>query len=222
MAMVSGVEQARDCYLRRAWREACDGFLAHERDLEPDDLERLAVSACLLGRIAESDDAWTRAHRIRLEQGDLVGTVRCAFWLCFRLVNAFDRPGANGWLARIERLVVETSQDSLERARLAYLTGLRAAFDGDLSTSESDLGASADLAFRCGDDELAALARLSLGRVLIFRGEIAGGVRLLDEAMLVMWSEPFSPIAVGTATAPRSTPATTSSTCTGGRRGPKG
>ncbi len=123
MAMVSGVEQARDCYLRRAWREACDGFLAHDPDLEPDDLERFAVSAYLLGRTAESDDAWIRVHRIRLDQGDLVGAVRCAFWLGFRLVNAFDRSAANGWLARIERLVVETSTDSLERARLTYLTG---------------------------------------------------------------------------------------------------
>lgn len=44
---------------------------------------------------------------------------------------------------------------------------------------------------------MTALARLALGRVLIFRGEITRGVRLLDEAMLAVGSDPFSPIAVG-------------------------
>lgn len=195
--MVNGVEQARDFYLRRAWREARDGFRAHEPGLQAADLERLAICAYLVGKNSESDAAWTRAHRLRLDQGDLVGAIRCAFWLGFRLLNAGDRPAANGWIARIERLVVDTPADSLERARLAYLTGLRAVFEGDLAASETDLGASAEIAFRCGDEELAALARLCLGRVLIFQGAITNGVRLLDEAMLVVRSGAFSPIAVG-------------------------
>ena len=32
--------------------------------------------------------------------------MRCAFWLGFRLVNAFERPRVNAWVARIERLVI--------------------------------------------------------------------------------------------------------------------
>jgi tetratricopeptide (TPR) repeat protein len=52
-------------------------------------------------------------------------------------------------------------------------------------------------ATRLGNEELAALARLSLGRVRIFLGEITTGVRLLDDAMHVVGSEPISPIAVG-------------------------
>ena len=78
-----------------------------------------------------------------------------------------------------------------------YLTGLRAAFEGDFATSAADLERSAAIATRHGDDELAALARLSLGRVRIFLGDFTAGIRLLDDAMLVVGSEPISPIAVG-------------------------
>ena len=96
---------ARTAYERHAWREAYDGFVALLESLAVDDVERLAVSAYLVGINPVSDDAWTRAHQMRLGSGDVPGAVRCAFWLAFRLVNAFDRPEGNGWIARIERLV---------------------------------------------------------------------------------------------------------------------
>ena len=194
---MDGLERARDCYARRDWRNACDAFLACDLALDADDLERLAICAYLVGYDADSDDAWSRAYQSRLDAGDVSGASRCAFWLAFRLVNAFDRPGGNGWIARLERLLVDSPPDSLDRARLAYLTGLRAAFEGDLTTSETDLSDSATFAGRGHDAELTALARLALGRVLIFRGDITGGVRLLDEAMLAVGSDMLSPIAVG-------------------------
>ena len=195
--MVGGLARARESYLNRAWKEACEGFLAERGELHPDDLERLAVSAYLVGRTAESDDAWRSAHRRHVDAGDVQGAIRCAFWLGFRLVNAFERTEANAWIARLERLVTAVPDDSVAHSRLDYLTGLRAAFDGDLGTATADLEHAAAIATRQGDEELAALARLSLGRVRIFLGQITAGVRLLDEAMLVIGSEPISPIAVG-------------------------
>jgi len=195
--MESALALARTAYERHAWREAYDGFSALLESLAVDDLERLAVSAYLVGINPASDDAWTRAHQTRLGSGDVLGAIRCAFWLAFRLVNAFDRPEGNGWIARIERLVEPASPDSIEAGRLAYLRGLRAAFEGDLDTAATDLARSAEIASLWLDDELAALARLSLGRVRIFLGEITPGVRLLDEAMLVVQSAALSPIAIG-------------------------
>ena len=50
---------------------------------------------------------------------------------------------------------------------------------------------------RCGDLDLSTLARLALGRVLIFRGDVSGGVRLLDEAMVAVNAGELSPIVVG-------------------------
>ncbi|HEY5882745.1 MAG TPA: LuxR C-terminal-related transcriptional regulator, partial [Nakamurella sp.] len=125
------------------------------------------------------------------------GAARCAFWLAFRLVNAAERAESNAWIARLERLVAAVPDDVLTVARLDYLTGLRAVFEGELVTSAADLERSAAAATRRGDDELAALARLALGRVRIFRGDITAGTRLLDDAMLAVGSEQMSPIAVG-------------------------
>ena len=195
--MVGGLARARESYLSGAWKEARKGFLAEQGELCANDLERLAVSSYLLGRNAESDDAWALAHRRHLDQGDVGGAIRCVFWLGFRLVNAFERSEANAWIARLERLVTTAPDDSLAQARLDYLTGLRAALEGGLSSAAEDLEKAVAIATREGDEELAALARLSLGRVRIFLGQITNGVRLLDDAMLVVASEPISPVAVG-------------------------
>ena len=165
--------------------------------LGAEDLERLAVSAYLVGDNKESDEAWALAHRRHLDEGDIRGALRCAFWLGFRLLNAHELPAANAWIARIERLVPAAPAEPLAHGRVDYLTGLRAAFEGDFATSAADLERSAAIATRHGDDELAALARLSLGRVRIFLGDFTAGIRLLDDAMLVVGSEPISPIAVG-------------------------
>jgi DNA-binding CsgD family transcriptional regulator/tetratricopeptide (TPR) repeat protein len=195
--MPTGVARAREYFLHRVWKEACDGFLASRDELGADDLEQLAVSAYLVGRNAESDDAWRLAYRRHVDEGDVGGAIRCAFWLGFRMVNAFERTEANAWIARLDRLVTAVPDDSMAHARFDYLTGLRAAFEGDLGTAAWDLERAAAAATRHGDEELAALARLSLGRVRIFLGEIRTGVRLLDDAMHVVGSEPISPIAVG-------------------------
>lgn len=195
--MPGGVARARESYLTHAWKEACDGFLAIRDELSADDLERLAVSAYLVGRNAESDQAWGLAYRRRLDEGDPGGAIRCAFWVAFRLVNAGERTEANAWIARLQRLAAATPDGSLANALLDYLTGLRAAFEGEVGAAAADLERSAATATRHRDEELAALARLSLGRVRILMGEITAGVRLLDDAMYVVGSEPISPIAVG-------------------------
>ena len=70
------------------------------------------------------------------------------FWLGFRLVNASEQAEANAWIARLERLVRPPLTTSLARARLDYLTGLRAAFDGDLGTAAEDLERAAAIATR--------------------------------------------------------------------------
>lgn len=197
--MADDLDVARDLFSRRSWPDACEAFLSHDSEtpLGVADLERLAIASYLTGRNAESDDAWARAYGASLEQGDPASAIRFGFWIAFRMVNAFDRPGANGWVARLERLAATLPAESLEASKLAYLTGLRAVFEGDLERGEADLRLSSEIAEREADLEMAAIARLALGRVLIFRGDLVGGTHLLDEAMLAVMSEDMSPIAVG-------------------------
>jgi DNA-binding CsgD family transcriptional regulator len=193
------LRRGRGCYERRAWREARDLLAAcdSESPLLVADLEKFAVASLLLAEDVASDEAWTRAHQLHLRTGNQPGAVRCAFWLVFRLLNAGDLPRASGWIARIERLLCDAADDSPERGHLTYLTGFQAILSRDLQTAEADLGRSVQIAERCGDLDLSTLARLALGRVLIFRGDVSGGVRLLDEAMVAVNAGEVSPIVVG-------------------------
>ena len=80
-----GHELARDAFARGAWSDAYTLFTNVEV-AAPDDLERLAIAAYLLGRDAESADAWERAHLEFLRVGDRERAVRCAFWLGIQLL----------------------------------------------------------------------------------------------------------------------------------------
>lgn len=191
--------RGRECYSQRAWREAWERLSAcdSESALAEADLERLAVSAFLVGENRASDQAWLRAHQRHQQRGDRPAAVRCAFWLAFRLLNAGELPEASGWIARIERMLGDAPDDTREQAQLSYLTGVHAVFSGDLARAEADLARSGRIAERWGDVDLSTLARLALGRVLIFRGDVSGGVRLLDEAMVAVVAEETTPVVVG-------------------------
>jgi hypothetical protein len=110
------LRRGRECYERRAWREARDLLAAcdSESPLGVADLEKLAVASFLLAEDVASDEAWTRAHQLHLQTGNRLGAVRCVFWRVFRLLNAGDLPSASGWIARIERLLCDAADDSPE------------------------------------------------------------------------------------------------------------
>jgi hypothetical protein len=102
---------------------------------------------------------------------------------------------------------------------LTYLTGFQAILSRDLQTAAVDLGRSVQIAERCGDLDLSTLAQLALGRVRIFRGDVSGGVGLLDEVMVAVNAGGLRRSWSATATAPPSTRAMTCSTYVAARYG---
>ena len=164
-------------------------------------------------------EAWTWAHQLHLQTGNRLGALRCAFWLVFRLLDAGDLPSASGWIARIEWLLCDAADDSPEVGYLTYLTGFQAILSRDLQTAAVDLGRSVQIAEGCGDLDLSTLAQLALGRVRIFRGDVSGGVRLLDEVMVAVNAGGLRRSWSATATAPPSTRAMTCSTYVAARYG---
>ena len=93
------VESARQAYARGAWREACTLF-ASEVDLDPHDLELLAIAAYLVGENDQSAASWERAYTSFLGRGEHSRAARCAFWLAMTLILNGEPAHGGGWLAR--------------------------------------------------------------------------------------------------------------------------
>ena len=74
--------RGREAFRRRAWGDAFAELSAADREapLEPDDLERLAIAAYLVGNDDESVELWARAHHACLRLGDVRGPRAVRVW----------------------------------------------------------------------------------------------------------------------------------------------
>src|SRR5512143_407492 len=97
------VERGRESFRHRSWAEAFARLAAAEDALDPSDLERLATAAFLIGRDAESDEAWARAHREWSRRREPERAARCAFWLAFGLLDRGEQARSSGWVGRARR-----------------------------------------------------------------------------------------------------------------------
>ena len=131
MTDIKTLARARKSFEQRAWADAYRLFeaAAREAPLEPEDLERLATVAYLMGREDESEAFWDRAHRTFLERGD----PEAASTICIpagrgtaaarrhgsriRLVRESSaHPGRGGNRVRRPRISADTLRHSTHRA----------------------------------------------------------------------------------------------------------
>jgi ATP/maltotriose-dependent transcriptional regulator MalT len=199
MTAGGSLDRARAVFERQAWGEAHAQLSAADREaaLAPEDLERLAIAAHLLGRDAESTEAWTRAHHAFLGQGAAPGAARCAFWLGFTSLIQGESARSGGWLARGQRLLDDGGHDCAERGYLLVLQALRRMWEGDNATLHATFDQAARLGERFGDAQLMAFGRVGIGEALIRAGRTAEGVALFDEVMVAVTTGEVSPVGVG-------------------------
>lgn len=199
--MTSTLEQGREHYGRQRWRDAYHDLrtAAAEGPLTADDLERLATAAHLLGRDAESADAWARAHHEHLRRGDPARAVRCAFWLGFGHMQRGEMAQGGGWLARAEGLLDECDPDCVERGYVLVPVALRALAEGDPPAAYATFSEVAAIAARCPDPDLLTIGRLGRGQALFALGDMREATALLDEAMVAVTTDEVSPPVVGLA-----------------------
>lgn len=194
---IGEVERGRTAYRRRAWSEAHRCFAAVDRraPLPAADLELYAWSAALTGHDDRFLLLMDRLYQLHLDAGDQVRAARFAFWLGLRF-NAMREPGrAGGWLGRAQRLADRS--DCVERGYLLLPGIYRSLGAGDHDGARAASAQAIAIAERFGDADLGAFARCQLGRALIRQGNVAGGVALLDEAMLAATTGELMPLLTG-------------------------
>jgi len=196
---VAELECGREAYATERWSDAHESLFAADRShpLEPDDLERLATSAYMLGREVEYLGLLERAHRGHLEAGRELAALRCAFWIGVNLANRGDVGKASGWLVRAQRLLDEHDADRVERGYLLLPVVFEQEASGDLEAATATASEAAGIGRRFGDSDLLALAAHEQGHVLIRLGRINEGLQLLDETMVAVSAGELSPIVSG-------------------------
>jgi DNA-binding NarL/FixJ family response regulator len=199
MTRADALDRGREAFTRRAWADSYAQLSAADRDaaLEPEDLERLATAAYLVGKDAESADVWTRAHHDFLNRGDREPAARCAFWLAFGLLDRGELARCGGWIARAQRLLDDGQHDSVVRGYLLLPVAIRSIVQGDAAAAYTTFGQAVEIGHRFRDTDLVAMAGHGRGRALIRLGRTAEGVALLDEAMVAVTAGDVSPLVAG-------------------------
>jgi tetratricopeptide (TPR) repeat protein len=193
------LERGRGAYRRRAWGEAHARLSAADREtpLEPEDLERLAVTCTMLGRDTESAACLTRAYQGFVGRDDRDRAARAAFWLVLDLMERGDVAQASGWMGRVRRLVGEMPDECTGQAFVLLPDALRAMAEGDHETALPILERVAAIGDRFHEPDLLAFARLAQGRTLLRAGRVKEGLALLDEAMVAVTTDEVTPIVAG-------------------------
>lgn len=166
--------------------------------LEPKELEQHALAAYLTGRDGESFQILERAYQCYYDSKKTEQAVRCAIWLGLMLMNAGERARSSGWIATAERLFHdETGPECAEKGLLLIPAALGALSAGNTAKAQDLFERASTIGKQFGDNDLIALGRLGLGQSMIQQGDIATGIKLLDEAMIIVETKEVFPFAKG-------------------------
>jgi DNA-binding CsgD family transcriptional regulator len=193
------LERGRAAYARREWLDAYEALARADEatPLAAEDLELLAISASLVGRMDELLVVLERVYHAHLEAGTALRSARAAFWLGMNLSLRGDVGQAGGWFGRAQRLVEREGQESVESGYLMLPVFFQRLMSGDFE-SAADLAAGATaIGDRFEDADLLAVALHMQGIARIKQARVEEGLRLLDEAMVAVTGGEVSPIFTG-------------------------
>jgi DNA-binding CsgD family transcriptional regulator len=183
-----------------AWSEAYALLRAADAraPLDPEDLDRLATTAYLIGEDAASVQARTRAHAAFLERAEPIRAACSAYWLAFTILERPDqRAQAAGWLARAQRLLDDVKEPCVERGWLLCGSARQHAAAGEIASAHAAFTQAAEIGARFGNRDLMALARHGQGRTLLAMNQTTAGLALLDEVMIAVTGGEVAPLVAG-------------------------
>ena len=121
MGVMDDLARARDAFERREWAASYEALSRREPStLSAEDFARLATAALLVGRRNDCVQALQRAYQLSRDTGHLANAARCAFWLAMVLVEIGEDAVSSGWIARAERVLDETTGDTVEHGYVAF------------------------------------------------------------------------------------------------------
>jgi ATP/maltotriose-dependent transcriptional regulator MalT len=187
--------RGREAYERNDFARAFEALESadRERPLDGADLDRLAMSAGVLGKDADFLRFLERAHHAHLEAGDPAAAARSAFFIGFLLLNSGERGPGTGWLSRAQRVLEKAGTDCAERGYLRLAEG-RLVFERDTAAATAACEEAISIGERFRDSDLVALARNLQGHILLGQERFEDGLALLDEAMVAVSSGELSPL----------------------------
>ncbi|HEY2570205.1 MAG TPA: helix-turn-helix transcriptional regulator, partial [Solirubrobacteraceae bacterium] len=176
----------RIAFAERRWEDAFALFSEADREqpLSLDDLELFAKAAALTAHEDVGFALLERGYEACLAQGDELRAASAAFWLGFRLSSLGEHGRAHAWLAR-SAAIADRHGDCVVRGYLLVPGIHRLLLSRDNEAAYRDAMEAAAFGDRFEEADLSALGRQLAGRALIERGDVAQGMSLLDEAMLI-------------------------------------
>ena len=102
-----------------------------------------------------------------------------------------------GWVARAQRLLDEVEGDVVERGYLLQLQAFDRILKGEFAEAAALSPQVTDYGRRFHDPDLLAVGLSFQGRLAIYSGRVADGLRLLDEAMVAVLAGEVSPVFSG-------------------------
>ena len=199
--MESAVADARAACEEHRWGDAWRLFSQVSGDaLDVDDLDRFATAAYLTGRDEEGLARWGEAHQRCVDDGSVHRAAHFGMRLAQSLGFMGDFPRCSGWVDRTARLLDEAGIDCVEQGYLEHALGMGRLFGaGDVPGALDHFEQAGKVAARFGDRELGTLARIADGRMMVYLGDVAEGMALLDEAMVSIEAGELSTVATGDA-----------------------
>lgn len=192
------VEAGRVAFDAHTWTEAFH-CLRLAGPLAPDDLERLAVAAHLIGRDAESAAAWEAAALAWWESGYVHRGTACAFWLAVDLLLHGEHGRSQAWMTRARRILDQSGVAGPGPGFLLAHAGLVHYIGGEPTDAAGEFAEAERIGRGFDDRDLVMFAQTGLGESLVQSGSMVEGIAVLDEAMLAASQPSVSPINVGLA-----------------------
>jgi DNA-binding NarL/FixJ family response regulator len=161
------------------WHEARSEFeAALESGEDPAALEGMGLAVWWLGEREQSHRCSERAYVLYREKRDNRSAARVALWLAREYGGIFGPTTGEGWVARAETMLAGAA----ECPEAGWLALARAAGAGPEEAGRA-AGFALELARRCGDVDLEAVALGHVGMALVLSGRVSEGMARLDESM---------------------------------------